>query len=254
MTTPALTLSCVSFGYGLEAERVFDRLSLQVSFGEVVSLVGPSGCGKTTLLNLVAGFLRPDSGNIEHRNATNTPRRLGYLFQSDALLPWRTIRANIGLAAEITGIGKDAMDNKILAQLDAFNLDSSVLPKYPGELSGGMRQRIALIQCLMADPHLLLLDEPFAALDFFTRVKLEADIRHLVSDTARAALFVTHDIDEAIAVGDRVVVMGRSPKGVLAEIPIELEGRGKLGPEAVRGHPLFGNYFAQVWSTLRGAI
>jgi NitT/TauT family transport system ATP-binding protein len=249
MISPALTLSSVSFRYPGDPEWLFDRLSIALQMGEVVSLVGPSGCGKTTLLNLVAGFVRPSSGNIEYRNASN----IGYLFQRDALLPWRTIRANINLAAEINRRVADNMENKILGQLRAFNLEPSILSRYPGELSGGMRQRIALIQCLMTDPELLLLDEPFGSLDFFTRVKLEADIRQIASESRRAALFVTHDIDEAIAVGDRILVMGRSPRGLVGEIRVAMENREALSPEEVRGHPLFGQYFAQVWSALREA-
>ncbi|HEY0466836.1 MAG TPA: ABC transporter ATP-binding protein [Polyangiaceae bacterium] len=252
---PALNLKSLSFQYDSDARSVFQDLTLDLDLGEIVCIVGPSGCGKTTLLNLIAGFLKPQSGSIVQRwRGQGVPHRLGYIFQSDALLQWRTVGANIALAAELRGVRPKVVEAEILRQLADFRLEPSILAKYPSELSGGMRQRISLIQCLMADPELLLLDEPFSSLDFFTKLKLEGDIRQLVRHGERAALFVTHDIDEAIAIGDRVVVMGRSGNGWQAEIRIALEHRASLTPEEVRSHPQFGRYFAEVWKELRDAV
>lgn len=252
MSPSALSVSRVSFGYGEGSANILEDISLQLRAGEVVCLIGPSGCGKTTLLNLIAGLVMPRTGNIEHRVAANGTHSLGYIFQNDALLPWRTIRANIELAVELKKKPTtDVMDRKIREKLDAFELEPSILGKYPRELSGGMRQRIALIQCLMLDPGVLLLDEPFASVDFFTRLKLESDLRQMVAGQDRAALLVTHDIDEAIAVGDRIVVMGKCPQGISSEIGVDFAGRERQSPEQMRGHERFGRIFSHVWRELR---
>lgn len=234
-------------------EPVFNDLSLRIKSEQVTCLVGPSGCGKTTLLNLIAGFLRPSRGVIE-QNGKSSDHRIGYIFQRDALLPWRTVRANLGLASELRGIPTATDEPRIADYLSAFNLMPSVLTRYPDELSGGMRQRISIIQSLMADPSLLLLDEPFASLDFYTKLRLENDFRNLVASRGMAAVFVTHDIEEAIAVGDRVVVMGRSPRGIVADLSIDFDGGNRLAPEMVRGHRQAAEYFSRIWTELRDAV
>jgi len=251
----AIELDRVAFGYPSEApERaLFANVSLAIDYGQITCLVGPSGCGKTTLLNLLAGFIIPTSGELRF-SAGHSGRPVGYIFQNDALLPWRSIRANLGLPAELQGRPAASDDARIAEYMDAFNLEASVLRQFPEHLSGGMRQRIAIIQALLADPDILLLDEPFGALDFFTRLRLEAEFRSLIDTHGKAAVLVTHDIDEAIAVGDRVIVMGRARRGIVADIRIDLEEPARPGPEAVRGHRLFGRYFTAIWESLRDAV
>lgn len=235
---------------------VFQNVSFDVEHGETVCLVGPSGCGKSTLLSLLAGFMDPLCGRIHvTRDERGSIGRVGYIFQRDALLPWRTVRGNLLLASEL----RNEADLKptyeqISAYLKTFNLDDSVLDRFPAELSGGMRQRVSIVQSLMTDPDILLLDEPFSALDFYTKLKLEAEFRTMVSGTGKAALFVTHDIDEAVAMGDRILVMGASPRGIIDQIVIDFRSNDRLSPEAIRGHSRFGEFFTRVWEQLRDGV
>jgi NitT/TauT family transport system ATP-binding protein len=231
---------------------VFEDLSIAIAARQVTCIVGPSGCGKTTFLNLIAGFIAPTRGKISIRTDDGRDR-VGYIFQQDALLPWRTVRGNVCLAAELRNSDPALDSERISGYLRAFNLDESVLSKYPAELSGGMRQRISIIQSLMADPSILLLDEPFSSLDFYTKLKLETDFRSLVIARGMTAVFVTHDIEEAIAVGDRVVIFGKSPRGIVHDIRIDFADGPRLSPEAVRSHRQFGEYFSEIWGELRDA-
>lgn len=255
MGPPAISAENLAYAYkanGDMSRLVFEGVSFDVRRSEVVCLVGPSGCGKSTLLSLIAGFLTPNHGEIHVAAGEHGLGRVGYIFQSDALLPWRTVKGNLSLADELRREGNQERDQaKIRDYLNVFNLDGSVLEKYPAELSGGMRQRVSIVQSLMTEPDILLLDEPFSALDFYTKLKLESEFRAMVSGTGKAALFVTHDIDEAIAMGDRILIMGDSPKGIVNEVKIEFDSGSRLSPEAIRGHARFGEYFSRVWEELR---
>jgi NitT/TauT family transport system ATP-binding protein len=242
---------------GKPEDDVFRNLSLELREGELICIVGPSGCGKTTLLNLIAGFLRPVEGSIRfvHRQSSNL-RRIGYIFQDDALLPWRKVLGNILLSLEINGKDRNETGNTkhlILDYLETFNLDTTVLEKYPDQLSAGMRQRVAIIQSLMYDPEILLLDEPFASLDFYTKLRLENEFWSMVHRKRKAAILVTHDIEEAVVMGHRVLVMGNSPAGLVSEFNINFQGAERL-PEVLRGDPLFSTYFTQIWEQLRQSI
>lgn len=258
MTPSLISANNLAYAYkvnGGDLRSVFEDLSLEVGPGKIVCVVGPSGCGKSTLLNLLAGLLTPLRGSIRIGHDTPGPnRRVGYIFQSDALLPWRKVLGNLLLASELRGEQDTQDGQRIGAYLRIFNLDDTVLEKYPTELSGGMRQRVSIVQSLMTDPTILLLDEPFSALDFYTKLKLEAEFRSMVAGTGKAALFVTHDIDEAVAIGDRILVMGPSPRGIIDEIKIEFGSADRLLPEAIRGHARFGEYFSRVWDELRGGV
>jgi NitT/TauT family transport system ATP-binding protein len=214
MMPPAITVQNLCFAYKLNgsgSQTVFDQVSFTVGRGQIVCLVGPSGCGKSTLLNLVTGFLQPDSGHIQiNHDEAGGSGRVGYIFQRDALLPWRTVRGNLLLGGELgDGTCVQNEQQRIHDYLRIFNLDESVLGKYPVALSGGMRQRVSIVQSLMTEPNILLLDEPFSALDFYTKLKLEAEFRDMISGSGKAALLVTHDIDEAIAVSDKIPHHGR---------------------------------------------
>ncbi len=177
-----------------------------------MAILGASGCGKSTLLNLIAGLLKPKSGRIEFStnkaiNSINQSEgKIGYIFQDDALLPWRTVESNLMLVTEIVkGVKKNKVKPLITRYLNNFHLDKKILQQYPAQLSGGMRQRISIMQTLMFDPNILLLDEPFSALDFFTKLRLEKEVYQLIKEQNKAAILITHDIDEAIAISDRCV-------------------------------------------------
>lgn len=251
----AILIEDLTFSHaGAHSEApVFSGLDLRLHRGHVTCLVGPSGCGKSTMLNLIAGFLHPSRGSIRFE-ACEAEGRVGYIFQQDALLPWRSVRGNLRLPAELQGRPAAGDDARVCQLLGVFGFDESVLDKSPNQLSGGMRQRISIIQALLANPQILLLDEPFAALDFFTRIRLESDFRALVESRGLTAVFVTHDIDEAIALGDRVIVLGSAPRGIVADITIAPDGPSRPDPEAMRGHEQFGRYFSAVWESLRDAV
>ncbi len=218
----------VSFQYESQSEdnkTVLKNISFDLREGELLCIVGPSGCGKSTLLSLIAGLLKPGKGKIQFPTKQPLGKKpIGYIFQFDALLPWRKVKGNLLLGLELNG-GSDSQETEkaINNYLATFNLDKSILEKYPSELSGGMRQRVAIIQSLMYDPQLMLLDEPFASLDFYTKLRLEGEFWSMVKMRKKAAILVTHDIDEAIAIGDRVLLMGGDPGGIVKEFPINFD-------------------------------
>jgi len=256
-----LSISDLRFSYGFrESENlVIKSLSLTVGAGEIVSILGASGCGKSTLLNLVAGLLSPKSGAIEFKARTtisdNKPGKnpIGYIFQDDALFPWRSVRSNLMLVADLAKeVSVGSAQEKTRRYLKAFHLDEGILSKYPSQLSGGMRQRVSIIQTLMFDPDLLLLDEPFSSLDFFTKLSLEHELYQLIKDQNKAAILITHDIDEAIAVSDRVLIMAKGGD-ISQEFKIDF-GQEARSPEDVRGTAQFAEYYHAVWSHLRTVI
>lgn len=220
--------------------KVIDNLTLNVKQGEIVAIVGPSGGGKSTILNLIAGLMSPDSGTIEING------KVGYMFQHDLLFEWRTIIDNIMIGLEIS----KKIDNQDLEK--ATNL----LKKYdliefknmkPSELSGGMRQRIALIRTLMLNPNILLLDEPFSALDAQTRIKISNDIYQMIKEEHLTAILVTHDISEAISLADKIIVLSKRPAHVKKEYIVEIE---ESTPLKRRSNSKFSKYFEQIWNDL----
>jgi NitT/TauT family transport system ATP-binding protein len=250
MTDRVLTVSGLSYTYAdrQRSGAMIRDVSLWVGRSEIVAIVGASGCGKTTLLNLIAGLLTPQSGTINITGGGDAASRIGYIFQQDPLFPWQTVEKNLMLAARITG-NKQRCHQQMEQYLRTFNLDANILKLYPSQLSGGMRQRVSIIQSLMFNPDLLLLDEPFSALDFCTKLSLETEFYQLVKDHQKAAVLVTHDIDEAIAMSDRVLVMSRG--GVLIHEFVVKLGEGRRLPETVRGTPEFANLYSRIWSELK---
>lgn len=253
----------ISFSYvdnKKTTRSVLRDVSLQLVPGEIVCLIGPSGCGKTTLLNLLAGLLTPGSGQIRHGAGGNgatasgaTPAGgIGYIFQQDPLLPWRTVKQNLLLAAEIRRLknaARKCMEQRMLAYLKSFHLSSEHLDLFPSQLSGGMRQRASIIQSLLFDPQTLLLDEPFSALDFFTKLRLETEFQQMVKTEKKAAIMVTHDIEEAVAMADRILLMNQD--GVLChQYSIRL-GQTRVSPEEARGLPQFAEYYSRIWADLK---
>ncbi len=199
-------------------------VDIEVQDGEFVSLVGPSGCGKTTLLKMCAGLLQPTRGRINFRG-TGEPiaaASLGMVFQTPALLPWRTIMANVMLPADILKISRAGLQERAKELLSLVRLDG-VAESYPHELSGGMQQRASLARALLHDPDVLLMDEPFGALDAMTREELNMELQRVHLAQHKTVLFVTHSISEAVLLSDRIIVMSSSPGRVADVIRVPLE-------------------------------
>lgn len=257
-TNAVLAVTDLFFCYAnpvTENDWIVRELSLSIERGEIVSILGASGCGKTTLLNLIAGLLPPTKGKIDFVESGGA-KSIGYIFQHDALFPWRTVESNLCLAWELKPKGSLVeFQQRLQGYIKLFHLSANVIQKYPIQLSGGMRQRVSIIQSLLFDPLLLLLDEPFSALDFFTKLRLETEFYELVKNEGRAAILVTHDIDEAIAISDRIFIMDNSGH-LISEYKIKLgtESPAVRSPELVRGTEEFAHYYSQIWSELKAVI
>ena len=210
----------VSYTYHTKAGETtaVDKLNFTVENGEFVSVIGPSGCGKTTILSLAAGLLAPSSGEVLRGDG-----EFGYMLQRDALFPWRTVEGNIFLPLEVKKRNTPEKREKAIELAVKYGL-KDFLKKTPKELSGGMRQRVALIRTLAAEPEILLLDEPFSALDYQTRLEVCDDVQGIIKSEKKTALLVTHDISEAIALSDKVVVLSKRPATVIAVHPIDFGG------------------------------
>ncbi len=209
-------------------------LSFTVEDGQFVSVIGPSGCGKTTILSLAAGLLAPSSGEVIRGGG-----EFGYMLQRDALFPWRSVEKNIFLPLEVKKRNTPEMREKAIALAEKYGL-KDFLKKSPNQLSGGMRQRVALIRTLSAEPDILMLDEPFSALDYQTRLEVCDDVQGIIKGEKKTALLVTHDISEAIALSDKVVVLSSRPARVVAEHKIEF---GDGSPKKRRECPEFSQTF-----------
>jgi NitT/TauT family transport system ATP-binding protein len=221
-----IVLSNVSLEYPTpsgQPVRALDRVSLLVNDGEFVSLVGPSGCGKSTILKLVSGLLAPTIGNVllDGQPVRGVPPSVGFMFQSDALLPWATASENVAVALELRGLPRSERERRAHELLDLVGL-SGFADAYPATLSGGMRKRVALARVLAYDPGVYLMDEPFGALDAQTKVQMGGELLRLWDGLDRTIVFVTHDIEEAIALSDRVLVMTRRPGRIKSEYRIDL--------------------------------
>lgn len=223
--------------------------SFEVKKGEFTALVGPSGCGKTSVLSMLAGIVKPSSGSVLVSGKPPDPRDnlTGYMLQRDHLLDWRTIEDNVLLGLEVKGRLNEKTRGYALELLDKCGL-SAFAHHYPRQLSGGMRQKAALVRTLAFSPELLLLDEPFSALDYQTRLLLSGEVHSIIKRGGYTAVLVTHDISEAIAMSDRIIVFTSRPAHVRREIEVELSG----GPMERRASPGFNDYFDLVWGELEG--
>lgn len=237
-----------------EEIRIFQNLKFAIGKAEVVAIVGRSGAGKSTLFNLISGLLKPGAGKIELApREDGTPGRIAYMLQKDLLLPWRTILENAVLGIELQRNVTSADRARATAMLARYGLES-VANAYPHSLSGGMKQRVALCRTLLADPTVILLDEPFSALDYETRLMLENDVLHLTQTEGTSVILVTHDIDEAIAMSNRIVVLGGRPAKIILEEQIVLDvlaSDGKRDAITARGAAEFPFYHKRIWSALR---
>jgi ABC-type nitrate/sulfonate/bicarbonate transport system ATPase subunit len=233
--------------------HVLGDVSFDVRRGEVVSLIGESGCGKTTLLKIIQGLIRLDGGTIlvDGVPVTRPGRDRGFVFQHASLLPWRTALHNVELGLELQGIRAPERVARARTLLGLVGLGHAA-DQYPHQLSGGMQQRIGLARALAIDPAILLMDEPFSALDAQTREVLQAELLRIHAETAKTTLFVTHDLDEAIYLSDRVVVLAARPGRVVQEIDIPFAHPRPELPE-LRGDPAFQTIRAQIWSLIRSS-
>lgn len=247
-----LDIKDVKFVYHTKANETIalEQLNLSIENCEFVSIVGPSGCGKTTILSLIAGLLKPTEGEIllENKKIESISSNVGYMFQRDNLFDWLSNSSNITLGLKIQR--KLTPEAKKYAENLAHKYGlGQFLNHYPKELSGGMRQRIALIRTLATRPKILLLDEPFSALDYQTRLSVQNDVYDIIKSEKKSAILVTHDISEAICMSDRIIVLTKSPGKVKTDIKMEFD-KG-LTPFERRKTPVFHKYFNKVWEELQ---
>jgi NitT/TauT family transport system ATP-binding protein len=237
-------------GDGAKDLAAVENVSFGVRRGEAVSLIGPSGCGKSTLLGIGAGLSPPSAGRacLAGEPITRPRREIALMLQKDLLLPWRTVLRNVELGLEVQRRGAAERREQALALLAQCKLEKFV-DFYPHELSGGMRQRAALARTLVLDPEVLLLDEPFSALDAQTRVLLRGDLARMLQQHGRTTLLITHDIVEALALSDRIVVMSHRPGTILREIKVDLPHRDD--PFLRTLDPKVADYVAEIWDMLK---
>jgi len=227
-----------------------EGISLNIKEGEFISLLGPSGCGKTTLLSIISGLLKPTEGTvkIEDKPINREHSSIGYMLQEDYLFPWKTIEENILVGLKVMDQLTDESKKNAKSLLKEIGLEG-VERAYPKQLSGGMRQRAALVRTLTTNPKILLLDEPFSALDYQTKLKLEDLVSTTLKEYQKTAILVTHDIGEAIAMSDRVVLLSPNP-GRVAKTFIIPEELKQLLPFFARQHPQYTALFQEIWKEL----
>ena len=244
----------VTFGAGANAYRAVTDATLTVSAGEFVAIVGPTGCGKSTLLNVVAGLLKPAAGQaqVQGRPVDGIVAQAGYLFQAEALMPWKSALENVAVALDVAGVPARQSRERARSWLARVGL-SKFVDRYPHQLSGGQKKRVALAQTLIRDPAILLMDEPFGPLDAMTRALMGDLLLKLWSADRKAVLFVTHDLEEAIALADRVVVMSAGPASrIIAQHVIDLP-RPRETSE-IRLDPRFHAIQRAIWADLKAEV
>ena len=238
---PLLEIDAVRKRFPRDEELVLDRISIDVADGELVALIGPSGCGKSTVLNILAGLIRATDGAVRFADAD---MRISYVFQRPRLLPWRNVERNVAFSLEQTPLSGEARRAAIRAAITRVNLVGHE-HKYPHELSGGMQQRVAIARGLAVNPRLLLLDEPFGSLDALTRSYMQEELLGIVRGAGTTAILVTHDIDEALLLADRVLVMSSRPGTIKHEL------RVPFGPERSLDSLLQDPEYGRIRSMLR---
>ena len=247
-----LTLDHVSHHYFSKDSytKAIDDISLSIEEGEFVSLLGPSGCGKSTILSIIAGIMKQTAGKVllQDQLIIDSKIPIGYMLQQDYLFPWKTILNNVLLGPKIYDTNSEETKTRALELLDEVGLHD-VANQHPGALSGGMRQRAALVRTLINDPKIMLLDEPFSALDYQTKLRLEDLVSLQIKTYHKTTILVTHDIGEAIAMSDRIFIMHANPGSIdkVFEVPIELRNET---PFLVRRHPKYQIIFDKVWDVL----
>ena len=252
---PKVELRNVGLRYfGLEGEtEALRAVSLKVAPGEFVAVIGQSGCGKSTLLSLISGILKPTEGSVlvDGAPVSGPSRKVGYMLQQDYLFEWRTILENAVLGAEIQGADMRQARERATQLLTRYGL-GQFMHHLPRQLSGGMRQRVALARTLCTEPDVVLLDEPFSALDSQTRLALADEVGQILRRERKTAILVTHDIGEAVSMAERVVVLSRRPGRVKSDHAIRFGSAGSVRPApfAARNAPEFNGYFNSLWKEL----
>ena len=248
---PEIEIAGVTKQYG-NAHAVLESIDLVVAKQEFISIIGPSGCGKSTILKLIAGLAVPTSGTIRVDGMTplNARETISFVFQDATLLPWRTVKQNIGLGLELEHAPNARREKEIAALLELVGL-KNVAKSYPRELSGGMKMRVSIARALATNPRLMLLDEPFAALDEMSRDRLNEEILRLRAEQNWTAVFVTHSVSEAVFLSDRIVVLAPNPGRIHAEFHVELP---PPRTSAIRNSPEFDAIVARVSHTLRETL
>jgi NitT/TauT family transport system ATP-binding protein len=252
MTDPVMQVSNLSvvFNEGQANEVVaFKGISFEVGREETVAIVGPSGCGKSTLFNAIAGLLTPTAGEVrvQGKLVEGAHGQVGYMLQKDLLLPWRTVLDNVVLGLEVREKPRADAVATATRLIEAYGL-KGFEAAYPSTLSGGMRQRVAFMRTLALNPDVILLDEPFSALDFQTRILLQRDVSRIIREQRKTAILVTHDIGEAVTMADRVIILTARPGRVRRILDIKFGG--DKDPVAIRQHPEFNGYFETIWREL----
>jgi NitT/TauT family transport system ATP-binding protein len=255
--TTAVHLKGVSVAYALAGGGKYEAVrpvNLSVRDGEFVALLGPTGCGKSTLLNIAAGLMSPSSGICEifSERLSGLNAKAGYLFQQDALMPWKTALANVAIGLEVAGMSRGQAQEKAQALMARVGL-AAFGDRYPHQLSGGQKKRVALAQVLVREPKILLMDEPFGPLDAQTRLIMSELLLDLWQQDRKAVMFVTHDLDEAIALADRVVVMSAGPSShFIGEFIVDLPRPRDIAE--VRSEAAFHRLHAEIWACLRDEV
>lgn len=230
--------------------KALENVSFKINETEFISLVGPSGCGKTTVLSLIAGILKPTNGEIfiDGEQISKISSNVGYMFQRDNLFEWLNVYQNVSIGQKINHKKNCLSDDKLKELLEKYGLKGFEKAK-PSELSGGMRQRVSLIRTLALNPKILLLDEPFSALDYQTRISVQNDMYNIIKSEKKTAILVTHDISEAISMSDKIIILTKRP-GTVKKI-MELDFDKKLSPLERRSYPIFNKYFQELWEELQ---
>ncbi len=251
--TPKIRIEGASRMFAGGTVSAFEDLSFDVYDNEILCIVGPSGCGKTTLLRCIDGLVPLSAGRILFDGApvTAPPSRMAMVFQHFGLFPWKTVEANVAYGLRLAGVSRPKADGRVRRALTLVGLQTFA-PYYPYQLSGGMQQRVGLARALAIDPEVLLMDEPFAALDAQTREILQEEMLRVLDQERKTIVFVTHSIDEALLLGDRVIVLTARPARVREVLPVPFPRPRALA--AVRADPAFGALRARVWDLLRQEI
>ncbi|WP_026186885.1 ABC transporter ATP-binding protein [Ensifer sp. BR816] len=247
-----VSLDSVTMAFG--AYVAVQDVNLKVSDGEFLAIVGPTGCGKSTILNAIAGLLKPASGtvSIDGQPVRGIQNDIGYLFQQDALLPWKTAIENVELGPMFKGVGAAERREQSMRWLAKVGL-KGFEHRYPHQLSGGQRKRVQMAQALITGPKVILMDEPFSALDIHTRHLMQNELLRLWQEERRAVVMITHDLEEAIALADRVVVLAAGPRSrVIDSFPVDLERPRDVAE--IKLDPRFMDLYRNIWSSLRGEV
>ncbi|KRD06021.1 ABC transporter ATP-binding protein [Mycobacterium sp. Root265] len=236
------------YGTSHGVTRVLRGLTLHADRGEFVSIVGPSGCGKSTLFNIITGLVTPTSGSIRVNGADvtgTTSQHIGYVLQKDLLFPWRTVLENVILGLEVRGTGKKEARERARQLFAAYKLEGYE-DNYPADLSGGMRQRAALMRTMVTDPDIILMDEAYKALDYPLKIALEGELLETARATGKTVVAVTHDIEEAVTMSDRVYILKAHPGEIVDELDVDL-GTTSTDINERRLAPRFNEFYEKVW-------